>query len=597
MSGRDSSQSKINGLLLTLNLDSQSTIDLENMDLFDLSDEFINGLLTFEQRYKILEVINSRDRNQTREVIHGLRMLIEETGSQDMVAFACHLLEIESDVFVTKNTNDDLCQSIEQMSISCTDIQPQNNEIPCAEKPAMRETLLDIFMSLDLIECLKILKHENVPQYCLDILVSFMEKTPAEREPMTLFIDIMNYMILLDLEPAFEEILSLCIDWYINDSCLDDASIYNSILSIGKTNIEKERLDGLYYKFWNKCPAIEYQILAAQYLLVFDKTGLIDNKLLMMAQDKSVLYKHRADAIDVLLRLGCQKSESKARLLLDELSNDASNKISKTVYNSRQNVHESSVDASIGKILLELAKSNMPTEILVDEVTGQQYTAELTIDKCIKEVLELANNDNVKGSLMRIKIDQLLYPGGQTLATIFIRIYGRIKAHADKDLLVSRLIEELIEMNETCSSGHASRLVNVFSGVDWNINIGYKKQIQASIFGRLNCLIKAIPDDETICVSLEDDNKAEITQQLDSPIEFVPQKKRNTVYVNYKTILLEQLSNPEPENHIIWLGFFKIHIQDIVSDLYKEYVDGGYIGKEEFELHIRDAVSLFEIGS
>ena len=47
------------------------------------------------------------------------------------------------------------------------------------------------------------------------------------------------------------------------------------------------------------------------------------------------------------------------------------------------------------------------------------------------------------------------------------------------------MIEELIDMADTCSSGHISRIINVLSGFDINgmtigINIGWKKQIQSN---------------------------------------------------------------------------------------------------------------------
>jgi hypothetical protein len=57
----------------------------------------------------------------------------------------------------------------------------------------------------------------------------------------------------------------------------------------------------------------------------------------------------------------------------------------------------------------------------------------------------------------------------------------------------NRLLEELIEMSGTCSSGFASRLVNVISGFgDFNITISWKDQIIANFSGRLNARINNI---------------------------------------------------------------------------------------------------------
>ena len=58
-----------------------------------------------------------------------------------------------------------------------------------------------------------------------------------------------------------------------------------------------------------------------------------------------------------------------------------------------------------------------------------------------------------------------------------------------KGMLEDRLLQELMEMSETCSSGHAGRFVNVFAGVDADINISYEDQITANLAGRIKARI------------------------------------------------------------------------------------------------------------
>ena len=60
-----------------------------------------------------------------------------------------------------------------------------------------------------------------------------------------------------------------------------------------------------------------------------------------------------------------------------------------------------------------------------------------------------------------------------------------------------RLLEELEEMSGTCSSGFASRLVNVISGFgDFKLTISWRDQIIANFTGRLNARARDITNDD-----------------------------------------------------------------------------------------------------
>ena len=62
-----------------------------------------------------------------------------------------------------------------------------------------------------------------------------------------------------------------------------------------------------------------------------------------------------------------------------------------------------------------------------------------------------------------------------------------------------RLLQELEEMSGTCSSGFASRLVNVFSGFgSFGIRISWEDQVKANFMGRLNAVARQITDDDSI---------------------------------------------------------------------------------------------------
>jgi hypothetical protein len=65
--------------------------------------------------------------------------------------------------------------------------------------------------------------------------------------------------------------------------------------------------------------------------------------------------------------------------------------------------------------------------------------------------------------------------------------------------MYKRLFEELEEMSGTCSSGFATRLINVISGFgQFNIRISYEDQIVANFTGRLNTEARKISEENSI---------------------------------------------------------------------------------------------------
>jgi hypothetical protein len=71
-----------------------------------------------------------------------------------------------------------------------------------------------------------------------------------------------------------------------------------------------------------------------------------------------------------------------------------------------------------------------------------------------------------------------------------------------EDYTKKRLLEELIDMYGTCSSGFSSRLVNVISGYgDFNLNISWRDQIIANFTGRLNARARDISSKEKMRIN------------------------------------------------------------------------------------------------
>lgn len=144
-----------------------------------------------------------------------------------------------------------------------------------------------------------------------------------------------------------------------------------------------------------------------------------------------------------------------------------------------------------------------------------------------------------------------------------------------KDLLIERLIDELVDMESTCSSGHVSRLVNVFSGINgFVLNIGFKQEIKNNIIARINKLVKDIPDEEQIDV---------VITEADKPSTKVKQNK--------KTLIYEQMTNEELPDKTVWNNFLMNNIKPIIDQLEQEYVITGLLSSENFISYTKDIIS------
>lgn len=293
------------------------------------------------------------------------------------------------------------------------------------------------------------------------------------------------------------------------------------------TFIKSAQMTFLFYRFNN----IRYRILAGQYLLQKCELGEIkrqqvERQLLEFAEDDSLEYNARADAADVLLRLGSLGMRHKCKLIIIELGKLGG--VSRTIFDNAQNVHTEEVETSVQDALEFLASvpcimtSGEPidfgvvneaiTKILSEdreclkvEGIGDEYCEHcnsVIIEKyknfCSYECFTFFNRDDkIRISLNRIYLDRALYSKyNSTLANILIKVWSYIQTNdANRDEMIKRLLEELEEMAETCSTGFASRLINVISGFgEFNIRISWENQVVANFIGRINANARQILD-------------------------------------------------------------------------------------------------------
>ena len=284
---------------------------------------------------------------------------------------------------------------------------------------------------------------------------------------------------------------------------------YDSARELFKQNFPKEICE--YYFFikeaffsfiFHSVNMTYYKVLAGQYLLqkcsLTDEERLaVENQLVEFASDPELDYDRRADAADVLLQLGSAEMKARGREIIMELGRNDTQSF--TVFDNAQNVHVGEVEASVAEILEFFAM--LPLHMVQKKDIEFDYVQE-QIKELLKKEKEPGDDkvsnreEKIYLALNRIYLDRALYSNyNNSLSNILLKVWSYIIGHECEEELLKRLLEELEDMSGTCSTGFASRLVNVISGFgDFNIRISWEDQIIANFKGRLNALARKITD-------------------------------------------------------------------------------------------------------
>ena len=368
----------------------------------------------------------------------------------------------------------------------------------------------------------------------------------------------------------------------------------------------------------------QYRILAAQLLLVKKLTefqNTIEITLLSFAKDNDLDYNLRADAADVLLHFCDNTSQPflEAREIIILLGRQTTNV--KTVFDNAQNVHIKEIEDSITQAVEFLSSIDIMTipytDTETDLIKSKNKEMPITFDYMKNQITILTEtkygkkstpeSDKINISLNRIYMDRALYSKYNcSLINILLKVWSYLSSHESVNDMKTRLLEELIEMSGTCSSGFASRLVNVISGFgDFNITISWKDQIIANVAGRLNARINNILNINMDEKQLKQiyyllfyeykDKKSKIRDQgMDEFCKDKDDINEDIVKEEYQSrILLEMLIPVSSYNkRKSFLNFFRDNLSSIRDELYQEF--SGLIADTDFDLFFRSAISTYE---
>jgi hypothetical protein len=248
------------------------------------------------------------------------------------------------------------------------------------------------------------------------------------------------------------------------------------------------------------------------------------------------------------------------------------NRAPRTIYDNAQNVHTEEVEESLQKGLeflhsFPIAAKGDTTNMIDFNYVQNEILSLVEAEK--KEAERKSNSklhqeraDKINTALTRISVDRALYSKyHSTLSNILLRVWTYISTHVHKDELCKRLLEELVEMAGTCSSGYATRLLNVLSGYgDYNIVLSWRDQITANLAGRLNARIREMDD----------------------------------LMLQEKILLEMTVNSSEYVDRRNFLAFFRKTLPSLRAELYEEFK--SHVSDVDFDLYFRAAVTMYENG-
>jgi hypothetical protein len=298
-----------------------------------------------------------------------------------------------------------------------------------------------------------------------------------------------------------------------------------------------------------------------------DVVMFVESFLIKAIEDTTLDDDLRADACDILLQNGSDDARLKATDVIYTLG--GGDRSRNNIFKNKQNVHSRSIEESVERILEKLCVYHPHNNTTYNFDQTQEMIQEKLKKSGDSNNDNSDNNDNndnsnnkkVEGALTRISIDRAVYgKSNMTLTTILAKIWTYIQDSEFKVDLENRLIEELVDSNNKCSSGYAARLINTLSGYDENmtIRISFEEQIIANLETRLNKEIELIEDEN------ERDN---ILDEMTLPV-----------------ILYHARTN--------FLTFFRRCISKIREEMYQEF--RTYMEDIDYDFYFRKAIIHYE---
>ena len=180
------------------------------------------------------------------------------------------------------------------------------------------------------------------------------------------------------------------------------------------------------------------------------------------------------------------------------------------------------------------------------------YNQVAKLIESMEDSLSHAQKVHAHRSLNRIGIDTAKFTKYKLSSSlIFCHVWKKIVSHKNVNELKTRLVEELIDMADTCSSGHCTRLVNVLSYYE----------------------------EDSIMMRIEDQLKANINARFNARVKACDEEKMNRLLIG---MIVNDYENENEEQRSEYLQFIEENSPSLRKELYMEFVSEGFMSKTTF---------------
>lgn len=355
---------------------------------------------------------------------------------------------------------------------------------------------LDVSIKLIICTCIYNVEERRDESYNLFFYLVTQMKNCKELFNSTLYLDVLRYLINIENKNYHNRLKELkeIIDFMCNYSSDKDYKnqIYKSIYTLYKDDkYHKDILVHSMVTIKNNCDDRLKIVIITHLFNTIKENGILELDLfneLVNISNRNEDENTKADVADLLLRFSEEKHKLVGINILKQLEGI---KGKRSLYENSQNIHHINVDGTLKEFLEFL--SSRQTFVVVKGTEDEIFEKS---KQCLLKN-DCKDKDKIQQSLHRIYLDSTIY-NGFTMLTIYVKVWLVIECHNNTEQLQQRLIEELIEMSDTCSTGHLLRLSNVFSGFGFTLKIDISKEIRSKVSHLINKKIQEENDEKQL---------------------------------------------------------------------------------------------------
>ena len=258
---------------------------------------------------------------------------------------------------------------------------------------------------------------------------------------------------------------------------------------------------------------LELTLMSARYIIdqydyLSDERNLVLEYILDVADDKNESIYARSECADILLTLGEGNEVIFGEQVIEELGNLYNENKNKTIYTNAQNAHNETINENTRNIVRALYKEYLKTKSYNDLI-------KTSYEDIHKELSEINNSEESQDKLhsffYRVMTDPFRFER-LSLSDIVLLVYHKICSFENKSEVMKRLLEEILDCDNSCTTGYFTRIVNTLNGFinekDMCFNINPKDELRSVIFARINRNIRSLPEKtrESVLEAVEEGN-------------------------------------------------------------------------------------------